>query len=132
MTRANRVKAHTRRTRPQAAWHGPTAALQRDWNRAAWPRPWTWQRHAACQNLGSALFFAPDGERATARRRREAAAKAVCERCPVRMPCALDALATGQPYGVWGGLAEDDRRQAAAGQRRRAYTPRGRPPDGRP
>jgi len=30
------------------------------------------------------------------------------------MPCALYALATHQSHGVWGGLAEDDRRQFVA------------------
>ena len=60
------------------------------------------------------MFFAPDDERPPAKRHRENAAKAVCARCPVRMPCALYALATHQPHGVWGGLNEEDRRQPAA------------------
>ena len=86
-----------------------------------------WQRDAACWNVGSSLFFSPDGERAAARRHRVAAAKAICGRCPVRMPCVLYALATRQRYGVWGGLTEDDRRQPVADERRRTWTSRRRP-----
>ena len=43
-----------------------------------------------------------------------------------------DALATHQRYGVWGGLAEDDRRQPVAARRRHTWAPRGRPARGRP
>jgi hypothetical protein len=30
-------------------------------------------------------------------------------RCPVRAECATHALAVREPYGVWGGLTEDER-----------------------
>ena len=39
-----------------------------------------------------------------------AAAKTVCGRCRVQGPCLAYALATRQPYGIFGGLSEDDRR----------------------
>ena len=123
-----RVRTRRRRTPPLDAWHDPPERLQPIRHVESWP--WTWQRDAACWNLGSSLFFAPDGERAAARRHREAAAKAICGRCPVRMPCVLYALATRQRYGVWGGLTEDDRRQPVADERRRTWTPRGRPARG--
>jgi hypothetical protein len=58
------------------------------------------------------------------RRHREAAAKEICGRRPVRM---LYALATRQRYGMWGGLTQDDRRRPVADERRRTWTPRGRP-----
>lgn len=32
-------------------------------------------------------------------------------RCPVRMVCLAVALDTGEPYGIWGGLTEEDRRR---------------------
>jgi len=118
-----------RRTPPPDVWQGPRERLQRARDRGT--GSWTWRRDAACRNLGSALFFAPDGERVSARRRREAAAKAVCARCPVRMPCALYALATDQSHGVWGGLAEDDRRQSVTDDNRRSCAPHGRPQGGR-
>ena len=38
------------------------------------------------------------------------AAKAICAGCPVLMECREQALAIREPYGVWGGLSEDERR----------------------
>jgi WhiB family transcriptional regulator, redox-sensing transcriptional regulator len=120
-----RIRIHRRGIPPRDAWHGPPEPVQRIRDVKAWS--WTWQRDAACRNLGSWLFFAPDGERSSARRQREAAAKEVCRSCPVQAPCALYALATRQRYGVWGGLTEDDRRQPVADQRQHTWAPRGRP-----
>jgi WhiB family redox-sensing transcriptional regulator len=70
---------------------------------------WDWQMRAACAGLGTEPFFHPDGERGPARSAREAAAKAVCARCPVIRECGAHALAVREPYGVWGGMSEDDR-----------------------
>jgi len=74
---------------------------------------------AACKGEDLGLFFGPDAEFVTARRDREANAKAICARCPVRPDCLAYALATGEAYGVWGGATEDERR-AMLRQRRRA------------
>ena len=120
-----RIRIHRRRIPPRDAWHGPPEPVQRI--RDVKAGSWTWQRDAACRNLGSRLFFAPDGEQASARRQREAAATAICARCPVQAPCALYALATRQRYGVWGGLTEDDRRKHVADEPLRIRAPRGRP-----
>jgi WhiB family transcriptional regulator, redox-sensing transcriptional regulator len=79
---------------------------------------WEWQLRGACRNADPALFFHPDGERGTELHRRESAAKAVCARCPVIHECARHALAVREPYGVWGGLSEDDREAAYAARRR--------------
>lgn len=38
----------------------------------------------------------------------ERAAKAVCEECPLKLPCALYAIRTG-PQGIWGGTTESER-----------------------
>jgi WhiB family redox-sensing transcriptional regulator len=70
---------------------------------------WDWQMRALCTGLGTEAFFHPDGERGPGRAARERAAKAVCARCPVIEECAAHALAVREPYGVWGGLSEDDR-----------------------
>jgi WhiB family redox-sensing transcriptional regulator len=70
---------------------------------------WDWQRLGACRGRDSAQFFHPDGERGASRGRREAAAKSVCHSCPVRAACAAHALATREPYGVWGGFTEAER-----------------------
>ncbi|SRR6266498_3456403 len=72
---------------------------------------WDWQRIGACRDEDPALFFSAEGERGSARRSRERAAKRVCARCPVLMLCRDHALRTREPYGVWGGLSEDEREQ---------------------
>jgi WhiB family redox-sensing transcriptional regulator len=70
---------------------------------------WDWQRAGACRGHDSTQFFHPEGERGASRTRREVAAKAVCRTCPVRAECALHALASREPYGVWGGFTEGER-----------------------
>ncbi|MCF7553344.1 WhiB family transcriptional regulator [Pseudonocardia sp. WMMC193] len=60
--------------------------------------------------MDSAVFFHPDGERNPSRARRTAQAKAVCGRCPVMDMCREFALETREPFGVWGGLGESERR----------------------
>ncbi|RCW46211.1 WhiB family redox-sensing transcriptional regulator [Halopolyspora algeriensis] len=70
-----------------------------------------WQRDAACRKLGSEIFFHPENERGGARHARESQAKQVCARCPVQQACLNHALSVGEPYGVWGGLGEDERRK---------------------
>ena len=40
---------------------------------------------------------------------RIAAAKAICRRCPAINECLEHALRVREPYGVWGGLSEDER-----------------------
>ena len=73
---------------------------------------WDWQLHGACRGMDSSFFFHPDGERGPRREQRASEAKKVCARCPVIEPCRRHALATREPYGVWGGLTEDERRSA--------------------
>ncbi len=77
------------------------------------PKPvasnWEWQYEGACRSLPTEMFFHPDGERGPRRRNRENAAKAVCATCPVIKECRAHALAVQEPYGIWGGLSEDDR-----------------------
>jgi WhiB family redox-sensing transcriptional regulator len=40
-------------------------------------------------------------------------------RCPVRVECATHALAVREPYGVWGGLTEDEREEMMGRSRNR-------------
>jgi WhiB family redox-sensing transcriptional regulator len=70
-----------------------------------------WRARAACAGQQD-LFF--DG-------RREAAARAVCARCPVRRQCATLAITSGAEFGTWGGMTEAELRA------RRVKTP-GRSP----
>jgi len=39
------------------------------------------------------------------------AAKQLCSKCPVRSECREWAIATKQPFGIWGGLDTAERRQ---------------------
>ena len=68
-----------------------------------------WQFEGACRETGSESFYHPDGERGAARRLRDAAAKEICAACPVIAACREHALAIREPFGVWGGLTEDER-----------------------
>ena len=70
---------------------------------------WEWQLHGACRGMDSARFFYLDGERGSNRERREVQAKAICLGCPVIADCRSHALQVREPYGIWGGLTEDER-----------------------
>ncbi len=76
---------------------------------------WDWQYRGACRAVDPELFFHPEGERGPRKERRESAAKAVCARCPVLASCRAHALAVREPYGVWGGLTEDERESIVSG-----------------
>jgi WhiB family redox-sensing transcriptional regulator len=77
---------------------------------------WEWQLAAVCRGKDD-LFFHPHGEREPARSNREAAAQALCRRCPVRRECSDHALVMGEPYGVWGGTTETQREELLHGPR---------------
>jgi WhiB family redox-sensing transcriptional regulator len=71
---------------------------------------WDWQLQAACRDLDSAQFFHPEHERGMRKAKREEQAKAICHRCPVLQACREHALSAHEPYGVWGGMTEEERR----------------------
>jgi len=75
---------------------------------------WYWQDHGSCRTADPLLFFHPQNERGSARVRRDRAAKMICAGCPVRVECADYAVRAREPYGVWGGLSEEDREQIYA------------------
>ena len=62
-----------------------------------------WRAEAACRGRPTALFFSDDAMD-------EARAKQVCELCPALGPC-LEYALRNAPYGIWGGLTADERRQ---------------------
>lgn len=77
-----------------------------------------WQEHGACRETDAAVFFPPPTfERKADREAREEKAKAVCAACPVRVPCLEWALSVEEPFGVWGGHSEAERRQILFGER---------------
>lgn len=71
----------------------------------------SWQPIALCRGNHSHLFFPPSTtERKDERERRELRATSICQVCPVRSACHEYALEIREPYGIWGGLTEADRR----------------------
>jgi hypothetical protein len=101
--------ASRHRERDAAAQRARRARLNPP-RRPALPSPPASLADATCKGEDLGLFFGPDAEFVTARREREAKAKAICARCPVRPDCLAYALDTGEAYGIWGGLNEDERR----------------------
>lgn len=83
---------------------------------------WEWQYQGACRKASPAVFFHPEGERGPSRRRRDEAAKQFCATCPVMQQCREHALRVREPYGVWGGLTEDER-EAIYAERKAASMP---------
>lgn len=84
-------------------------------------RPPDWTEQAACQGLAVREMdpWHPDDTLPPAEQAlQHALARLVCARCPVRHPCALEALRGGIGHGVWGGLTPADRRRIA---RRHGY-----------
>ena len=75
------------------------------------PQDAAWQRHAACAEEDPELFFA--GDDASVER-----AKQLCAVCPVRAECLETALAVNEMHGVWGGMAEGERRRLIRRRRR--------------
>jgi WhiB family redox-sensing transcriptional regulator len=85
------------------------------------PKPvaheWEWQLEGSCLVLNRGVFSLRAGARGAARPRRAAKAKAICMRCPVLEECRRHALAAREPYGVWGGMTEEERRELWIGER---------------
>jgi WhiB family redox-sensing transcriptional regulator len=87
------------------------------------PSP-AWSSAAACKGRAD-LYFAPHAERPPARVRREAEARWLCGRCPVRDHC-RDHARAHQEFGLWGGETEGERADAgyptAVSARRRSIS----------
>jgi WhiB family redox-sensing transcriptional regulator len=66
-----------------------------------------WRHEALCRDEDPELFF-PIGNSGLAVTQTEAA-KAVCDKCPVKTDCQDWALEKGMTGGVWGGLGEEER-----------------------
>lgn len=73
------------------------------------PTSTDWQDVAACRDSDTSIFF-PIGTTGAAVEQ-IAGAIAICHTCPVQDTCLQYALESNQESGVWGGYAEDERRQ---------------------
>ncbi|MFE7868813.1 WhiB family transcriptional regulator [Micromonospora humida] len=70
-----------------------------------------WHAQANCRGTDTDEFYPDKG--GTTR-----TAKRICARCTVQAECRQDAIDRREPFGVWGGLSERERRQV----RRQAST----------
>lgn len=69
-----------------------------------------WKLSGLCAQTDPEVFF-PEKGGSTGE------AKRICGGCEVRSECLQYALATGEHFGVWGGLSERERRQLRRGER---------------
>jgi WhiB family redox-sensing transcriptional regulator len=85
----------------------------------SWEYGWQWR--AACRGEDAELFFGPGYlEPRDHRERRERQAKAICAVCPVRIECLEYSIKIREPYGIWGGLSEFERRRLIRDLERRS------------
>ena len=76
-----------------------------------------WRERAACLQYPAVVFFGlDDSETPAERRAREDQAKSICYGCEVQQECLDYALRTREPYGIWGGLTEIERRARQHGR----------------
>lgn len=83
---------------------------------------WDWQLLARCRGEDPEMFFHPRDERSSARARRIKTAKEFCEPCPVKNQCADHAIKVREPYGIWGGLSEEERKKIYSNSTRGAVS----------
>jgi WhiB family redox-sensing transcriptional regulator len=67
-----------------------------------------WMARANCKGVDAELFFVGRGTSTWP-------AKQVCLGCVVRGECLQYALDTREPFGVWGGMSEKQRRRLRRG-----------------
>ncbi|NUS83711.1 MAG: WhiB family transcriptional regulator [Streptomyces sp.] len=67
-----------------------------------------WRDKASCRGEDSEVFFASSQTAAGQADIRHA--KVICFGCPVMQACGQWAFETRQPFGVWGGVSESERR----------------------
>ena len=79
----------------------------------------SWRELALCAQVDPELFFPEEGQPSRA-------AKRVCAGCSVKAECLEDALRLHTPYGIFGGLSEDERRRLARDRRAAARADGGR------
>ena len=77
-----------------------------------------WMSLAACKGQ-TEWFFAPHGEQADARERREAVAGTICGSCEVLLEC-RDYARRNREQGYWGGENDEERAEIRRRARRAA------------
>lgn len=82
-----------------------------------------WHDHAHCLDADPDAFFPEHGPDMRAN---IAAAKRICQDCPVRSDCLAYALANPDVVGIWGGLTDAERRREPRQGRRAKPRPHDR------
>ncbi|EHI39769.1 WhiB family transcriptional regulator [Rhodococcus opacus PD630] len=59
---------------------------------------------------GNGSVLSPEGETQEAWRYRESFATRICQTCPVLEQCRTHAQTVREPFGIWGGTTESERR----------------------
>ncbi len=67
-----------------------------------------WDR-AACIGHDTRIFFDHEDERGQRRANALAAARLMCQGCPIKQACLQFALDSNEQFGVWGGLTAAER-----------------------
>jgi len=70
----------------------------------------TWRDESACRDTDLAVFYPTPDPHANARKVRTdlyAAARIVCDGCPVQADCLTEAVTNGDPYGFRAGMTPD-------------------------
>ena len=70
-----------------------------------------WRNASACRDTHPAVFYPTPDPHANARKVRTdlyAAARIVCDGCPVQADCLTEAVTNGDPYGFRAGLTPDE------------------------
>ena len=80
--------------------------------------PGRWAIHAQCRLEGEVGFWFEVTSRGGIPQRGEAEANAkrarhICRRCPVQVPCLIEAIVNAEPADIWGGLTRPERTHAA-------------------
>lgn len=71
-------------------------------------KPHEWMDRAACVGTDPEIFFPARGHSEVAEQ-----AVAICDNCPVKLPCVKMALRnerSGYEHGIWGGTTTEDRK----------------------
>lgn len=66
-----------------------------------------WARGALCAQASDPDLWFPRSGWCSVRDMEKA--KTICRRCPVQAPCLQWAMDAREPYGIWGGLTEQER-----------------------
>ena len=75
-------------------------------------QPVDWQTNARCTEVDPEIFFPERGGSSKN-------ARAVCEKCAVKVDCLEYALNNKEQFGIWGGTSERERRKIRRERARR-------------